>query len=85
MIKKWKIGAIVGAICGISILIIPFINVMYVSFFTQHFISPTPSLESAIVFYFFLFLPILSGALIGATVGFVIDKYREGDKDYDEE
>lgn len=76
MMKKWKIGAIVGAICGISILIIPLINVTYVCFFTQHFVSPKPSLESAIVFYFFLILPTIFGVFIGATVGFVIDKYR---------
>ncbi len=76
MMKKWKIGAVVGVICGFSILIIPLINVTYVSFFTQHFVSPTPSLESAIMFYIFLSLPVILGALIGATVGFVIDKYR---------
>ena len=75
--KKWKAGAVIGAICGISILIIPLINVMYVCFFTRHFVSPTPSLESAIVFYFFLSLPIIFGSLIGAGVGHLISKYTE--------
>ena len=76
MRKKWKIGAIIGAICGISMLIIPPINVMYASFFAQHFISPAPSLESAIVFYSFLSLPTILGALIGAGVGLLIEEYR---------
>ena len=75
--KKWKIGAIIGVMSGIGTLIIPLINVMYVSFFTQHFVSPTPSLKSAIVFYLFFSLPIVLGALIGAWVGYLIDKYKK--------
>lgn len=74
--KKWRIGAILGATGGISILILPLINVTYLCFVGQRFISPTPSLDLAIVFYSFLSLPIIFGALIGAGVGLLIEDYR---------
>ena len=71
--KKWKIGAILGSIFGIISSYIPLLW-WYGGGKIVTFIPPTPSLYSFGVYYGLL-LSAMFGALIGATVGFVIDKY----------
>ncbi|MBE0516064.1 MAG: hypothetical protein IBX41_01560 [Methanophagales archaeon] len=72
--KKWKAGAIIGAVFGLISSYIPLLW-WYGGRAIVSFIPPTPSLYSFGVYYG-LFLSAIFGALIGATVGFVIDKYR---------
>ena len=74
MTEKWKVGAIVGAVLGLISSYIPLLW-WYGGGGIASFSPPTPSLYSFGV-YCGLFLSAMFGALIGATVGFVIDKYR---------
>ncbi|MGB2728642.1 MAG: hypothetical protein WBD09_09235 [Halobacteriota archaeon] len=71
--KKWKVGAILGAVLGLISLYIPLLW-WYGGGGIVSFIPPAPSLYSLGVYYGLL-LSAMFGALIGATVGFVIDKY----------
>ena len=74
MMKKWKIGAIVGAVLGLISSYIPLLW-WYGGGNIVSFVPPTPSLYSLGVYYG-LFLSAMFGTLIGAIVGFLIDKYR---------
>ncbi len=72
--KKWKIGAILGSIFGIICSYIPLLW-GYGGGGIVSFIPPTPSLYS-FGFYYYLLLLAIFWTLIGATVGFLIDKYK---------
>ena len=72
--KKWKVGAIVGAVFGIIGSYIPLLW-WYGGGGIVSFIPPTPSLYS-FGFYYYLLLLAIFWTLIGATVGFLIDKYK---------
>ena len=76
MMKKWKLCALVGGILGLTVPYAPLLW-LYGGGKIVSFIPPAPSLYSFGV-YCGLFLSAMFGALIGATVGFVIDKYRRG-------
>lgn len=72
--KKWKVGAIVGAVLGLISSYIPLLW-WYGGGGIVSFVPPTPSLYSFGVYYYLL-LSAIFGTLIGAVVGFLIDKYR---------
>jgi len=75
--KKWKIGAIFGSVFGIVCSYIPFLW-WYGGGTVVSVIPPTPSLYS-IGFYCCLLLSAIFGTLIGAVVGYLIDRYWRGD------
>lgn len=75
--KKWKIGAILGSVFGIIGSYIPFLW-WYGGGKVVSVIPPTPSLYS-FGFYCYLLLLAIFGTLIGAVIGFLIDRYRRGD------
>lgn len=72
--KKWKIGAIIGAMSG---LIIPYMPLLwlYGGGKVVSVIPPTPSLYS-FGFYCCLLLSAIFVTLIGAIAGHLIDKCR---------
>lgn len=72
--KKWRVGAIVGAVLGLISLYIPILW-WYGGRHIVSFVPPTPSLYSFGVYYG-LFLSAILGTLIGAGIGYLIDKYR---------
>lgn len=74
IMKKWKIGAMIGAMSGLMISYIPSLW-WYGGGKVVSVIPPTPSLYSIGVYYGLL-LSAIFGTLIGAVVGYLIDKYR---------
>jgi hypothetical protein len=98
--KKWKVGAVIGAIWGLSgfiffhiivphvwdlypseytmillglsgLVFLPFLVFVITAFFPLNTIFPNIPIE---LFVLFMFLGY--GALIGAGIGYLIDKYR---------
>ncbi|MGP8320906.1 MAG: hypothetical protein ACT6FE_01065 [Methanosarcinaceae archaeon] len=72
--KTWKIGAIVGTIFGLMISYIPLLW-WYGGGHIISFIPPIPSLYSFGI-YLGLFLSATFGMLIGAGIGYLINKYK---------
>ncbi len=72
--KKWKIGAIIGAVFGLMISYMPLLW-LYGGGKIVSVIPPIPSSYS-FGFYWFLSLLTILCALIGAVVGYLLDKYR---------
>ncbi len=74
MMKKWKIGAMVGGILGLTVPYAPLLW-WYGGGYIVSFIPPAPSLYS-MGLYLVWSLSTIFGVLIGAIVGYSIDKYR---------
>lgn len=74
IMKKWKIGAIIGAMSGLMISYMPLLWIGYGGKVVS-VIPPTPSLYS-FGFYYYVLLSAIFGTLIGAVAGYLIDKYR---------
>lgn len=72
--KKWKVGTIIGAMSGLIISYMPLLW-LYGGGKIVSVIPPTLSLYS-FGFYYYLILLTILGALIGASMGYLIDKYR---------
>jgi hypothetical protein len=72
--KKWKIGAIIGAMSGLIISYMPLLW-LYGGGKIVSVIPPAPSLYS-FGFYCCLLLSAIFGTLIGAVAGYLIDKKR---------
>ncbi len=73
-LQMWKKGAILGSIFWVIGSYIPILW-WYGGRHIVSFLPPTPSLYSFGVYYG-LFLSAILGTLIGATVGYLIDKYK---------
>ena len=73
-LQMWKKGAILGSIFGIIGSYIPLLW-WYGGGGIVSFIPPTPSLYS-LGFYYYLLLLAIFWTLIGAIVGYLIDKYK---------
>ena len=79
--NKWKIGALVGGILGLTVPYIPMMWIYYAGPPATYW-PPDPSLvEPSMEFYFVWSLLTILGALIGASMGYLID--NTGDA-YDE-
>lgn len=75
MMKKWKIGAMVGGILGLTVPYIPMMWMWYAGP-PSTYIPPDPFLGHSMAFYFVWSLSTIFGILIGAIVGYLVDKYK---------
>jgi len=77
--KKWKIGAIIGAVLGlISIMEFWCLACKLTRVLPEHIVDLLYYIfGSSTLYHYVLFFSIISiGALIGAGIGYLIDKYR---------
>jgi len=72
--NKWKIGALVGGILGLTAPYAPLLW-LYGGGHIISFVPPDPFLVHSMAFYFVWSLSTIFGVLIGAIVGYLIDKY----------
>lgn len=76
MMEKWKIGGILGGVLGLAVPYIPLLWIYY-GYQLVTYIPPNPSVEGSMGFYLLWSLSTVFGVLIGAIVGYLIDRYMK--------
>ncbi len=77
--NKWKIGAILGGILGLTIPYVPIMRYYYAGT-PATYIPPSPSVEGAMGFYFVWLMSTVFGVIIGAVIGYLTEIRKKSEQ-----